>query len=445
MNNSEKAWESARKIIKSQVSEVAYETWIKDLKYIGLKSGSAILYTSSTYHRDIIVKRFESILKSSFEEVLGRPCSITVCTKDELDTQKVPETPTSPIENLVKKETENDDFFTFDNFIVGGSNKFAHAASIAVANNPGGAYNPLFIYGNSGLGKTHLLKAIKNEIEKNNPKLKVAFVTCEDFTNEFLELLRAGKGPEFRNRYRPVDVLLIDDIQFIGGKESTEEEFLNTFNSLYEKNKQIVMASDRPPKEIQSLADRLRTRFESGLLADIQQPDYETRVAIVKKKGTNYDTDIPDEVAEYIATRLKNNTRQLEGAVKKLVAYHMLSGETLSLSMAQTAIKDILVEEADSYISEESILEEVSRTFQVSVEDICGTQQTQDIAKARQVAALVMQKVTNLSTKSIGNALGGRDHSTIVYSIRKIENTMQSNPKLRSTVNDIIKNIKGRQ
>lgn len=445
MITNEKAWESARKIIKEQVSEVAYETWIKDLKYIGFKSGTAILYTSSTYHRDIIVKRFESILKSSFEEVLGRSCSINVCTKEELEEDKVPEKPTSPIENLVKEEKESDNLFTFENFIVGGSNKFAHAASIAVANNPGGAYNPLFIYGNSGLGKTHLLKAIKNEVEKNNPKLKVSFVTCEDFTNEFLELLRAGKGPEFRNRYRPVDVLLIDDIQFIGGKIQTEEEFLNTFNSLYENNKQIVLTSDRPPKEIQSLADRLRTRFESGLLADIQQPDYETRVAIVKKKGTNYNIEIPDDVAEYIATRLKNNTRQLEGAVKKLVAYHMLSGETLSLSMAQTAIKDILVEEADSYISEESVLEEISRTFSISVEDICSEKQTSEITKARQISAYVMQKVTNLSTKGIGDVLGGRDHSTIVYSIRKIENVMKSNPKLRSTVNDIIKNIKGRQ
>lgn len=445
MQNFEKIWEQVKEIVAEKMSEVSYETWIKDLESIGFKAGTALLYTSSQYHREIVTTRFMDILTESFSELLGRECDVKIVTKEELDNGAAPDKHTSPIEDTVKGEVEKDNFFTFENFIVGNSNKFAHAASLAVANNPGGAYNPLFIYGNSGLGKTHLLKAIKNEIEKNNPKMKVAFVTCEDFTNEFLELLHTGRAPEFRNHYRPVDVLLIDDIQFIAGKLSTEEEFLNTFNALYDKNKQIVLTSDRPPKEIQSLADRLRTRFEVGLMADIQQPDYETRVAIIKRKGMLLDLEIPQEVAEFIATRLKNNTRQLEGSVKKLTAYHKLSGEPLSLSMAQNAIKDILIEDAEATVSEEKVLEEISRTLSISVEDICGKKQTANIARARQVAAYVLREVTNSSTKTIGDILGGKDHSTIIYYLRKIEKSMQTNNKLKVTVNDIVKNIKGKQ
>lgn len=444
MQNFEGIWEQVREIVSEKVSQISYETWIRDLEAIGFRAGAAVLYTSSAYHRDLIKNRFIDVITESFQEVLGRECEVRIVIKDELEGENAPEKHTSPIEDTVNGEVETENFFTFENFIVGNSNKFAHAASLAVANNPGGAYNPLFIYGNSGLGKTHLLKAIKNEIEKNNPKMKVAFVTCEDFTNEFLELLHTGRAPEFRTHYRPVDVLLIDDIQFIAGKLSTEEEFLNTFNALYDKNKQIVMTSDRAPKEIQSLADRLRTRFEVGLMADIQQPDYETRVAIIKRKGKLLDLDIPQEVAEFIATRLKNNTRQLEGSVKKLTAYHRLSGEPLTLSMAQNAIKDILTEDAEASVSEEKVLEEISRTMFISVEDICGKKQTANIARARQVAAYVLREVTNSSTKTIGDILGGKDHSTVIYYLRKIEKSMQTNNKLKMTVNDIVKNIKGR-
>ena len=444
MQNFDKIWEQVSELVSERISEVSYETWIRDLEAIGFREGAAIIYTSSSYHRDIIKNRFMAVLTECFSEVLGRDCEVRILTKEEMDAEQIPDKPTSPIEEVVNSEVERDDTFTFENFIVGSSNKFAHAAALAVANNPGYAYNPLFIYGDSGLGKTHLLKAIKNEIEDTNPNLKVAFVTCEDFTNEFLDLLRAGRAPEFRNRYRPVDVLLIDDIQFIAGKQSTEEEFLNTFNTLYDRHKQIVMAADRKPNEMKTLADRLRTRFEQGLLADIQQPDYETRVAIVKRKGILLGLEIPQEIAEFIASRLKNNTRQLEGAAKKLVAYHKLSGDSLSLNMAQNAIKDIMVEDAEAGISEDKILEEVSRTLSVPVEDICGKKQTADITYARQVAAYVIQKVTNYSTKKIGDILGGKDHSTIVYYLRKVEKEKASNSKLRNTVDDIVKNIKGK-
>ncbi|MBO4868803.1 MAG: chromosomal replication initiator protein DnaA [Clostridia bacterium] len=444
MQNFDRIWEQVKDGIAQRISEASFATWIRDLEAMGFREGAAVLYTSSSYQRDIIKNRFMNAIIESFEEVLGRECEVRIITKDELDSGAAPDGPTSPIEQVAKSAVEPDNTFTFENFIVGNSNKFAHAASLAVANNPGYAYNPLFIYGDSGLGKTHLLKAIKNEIENSNPDLKVAFVTCEDFTNEFLELLRAGRGAEFRNRYRPVDVLLIDDIQFIAGKQSTEEEFLNTFNTLYDKHKQIVMAADRKPNEMKTLADRLRTRFEQGLLADIQQPDYETRVAIVKSKAGLLGLEIPDEVAEFIASRLKSHTRQLESAVKKLSAYHKLSGDPLSLSMAQNAIKDTIVEDAEAGVDEEKILEEISRTLSVPVDEICGRKQTADVSFARQVAAYVLHETTNYSTKKIGDVLGGKDHSTIVYYLRKVEKDKKTNTKLRNTVDDIIKNIKGK-
>lgn len=445
MQNFDKIWEDVKERVATKISEVSFETWIRDLEAIGFREGAAVIYTSSSYQRDIIKNRFMNALEESFSEVLGRECEVRIITKDELDAGAVPEGATSPIEDAVRAEEGGaDDAFTFENFIVGNSNKFAHAAALAVANNPGYAYNPLFIYGDSGLGKTHLLKAIKNEINLSNPKLKVAFVTCEDFTNEFLELLRTGRAPEFRNRYRPVDVLIIDDIQFIAGKQSTEEEFLNTFNTLYDRHKQIVMAADRKPNEMKSLADRLRTRFEQGLLADIQQPDYETRVAIVKSKAALLGLEIPDEVAEFIASRLKSHTRQLESAVKKLSAYHKLSGDPLSLSMAQNAIKDTIVEDEEAGIDENKIIEEISRTLSVPVEEICGKKQTADVTFARQVAAYVLREVTNFSTKKIGEVLGDKDHSTIVYYLRKVDKEKKNNSKLRNTVDDIIKNIKGR-
>ena len=444
MQNFDRIWADVKERVALKIGEIPFDTWIRDLEAIGFREGTAVIYTSSSYHRDVIKNRYLNALTEGFSEVLGRECEVRIVTKEEMDAGAAPEGATSPVEEAVRAEYEIEDTFTFENFIVGNSNKFAHAAALAVANNPGYAYNPLFIYGDSGLGKTHLLKAIKNEIQASNPKLKVAFVTCEDFTNEFLELLRAGRAPEFRNRYRPVDVLIIDDIQFIAGKQSTEEEFLNTFNTLYDRHKQIVMAADRKPNEMKSLADRLRTRFEQGLLADIQQPDYETRVAIVKSKGDLLGLEIPQEVAEFIASRLKNHTRQFESAVKKLSAYHKLSGDPLSLSMAQNAIKDTIVEDAEAGVDEDKILEEISRTLSIPVEDICGSRQTADVTSARQVAAYVFHEVTNFSTKKIGEVLGGKDHSTIVYYLRKVEKDKKTNSKLRNTVDDIIKNIKGR-
>ena len=335
--------------------------------------------------------------------------------------------------------------YTFDTFVVGNNNRFAHSASLAVAESPGEAYNPLYIYGGPGLGKTHLMHSIGHFIIDQNPDTKVLYVTSEEFTNEVIESIRNGNSSamtKFRDKYRTVDVLMIDDIQFIIGKESTQEEFFHTFNSLHDAHKQIVIASDRPAKEIKSLEERLRTRFEWGLTADVQPPDFETRVAIVKRKAELLHLDLPEDVAEFIANHLKNNIRQLEGAVKKLNAYYMLEGIQPVISVAQNAIKDILNETQPVPVTIEKIVGEVSRTFNVSPADIRGTKRNANVASARRVAIYILREVTGMSMEEIGREFSGRDHSTIVYSLKTMERDMKNDQHLRETVSDIIKNVK---
>ena len=314
-----------------------------------------------------------------------------------------------------------------------------HSRQAATLNN----YNiSCDIYGGSGLGKTHLLTAIQTEIKRTHPDFVIMYVTCEQFTNELIAAIRAGSTEDFRMKYRVADLLLVDDIQFIAGKESTQEEFFHTFNSLHDAHKQIVIASDRPAKEIKSLEERLRTRFEWGLTADVQPPDFETRVAIVKRKAELLHLDLPEDVAEFIANHLKNNIRQLEGAVKKLNAYYMLEGIQPVISVAQNAIKDILNETQPVPVTIEKIIGEVSRTFNVSPADIRGTKRNANVASARRVAIYILREVTGMSMEEIGREFSGRDHSTIVYSLKTMERDMKNDQHLRETVSDIIKNVK---
>ena len=307
---------------------------------------------------------------------------------------------------------------------------------------PGENYNPLFIYGDSGLGKTHLLYAIAHLVNRRRPEARIVYIKGDDFTNELVSSIRENRNAEFREKYREATVLLVDDIQFIAGKESTQEEFFHTFNSLHDAHKQIVIASDRPAKEIKSLEERLRTRFEWGLTADVQPPDFETRVAIVKRKAELLHLDLPEDVAEFIANHLKNNIRQLEGAVKKLNAYYMLEGIQPVISVAQNAIKDILNETQPVPVTIEKIVGEVSRTFNVSPADIRGTKRNANVASARRVAIYILREVTGMSMEEIGREFSGRDHSTIVYSLKTMERDMKNDQHLRETVSDIIKNVK---
>ena len=366
---------------------------------------------------------------------MGFPVQVEITSREA-----APAAPAAQENNRLDFQPEKE--YSFETFVVGSGNSLAHAAAWAVANNPAKSYNPLFMYGGSGLGKTHLIYAICGKIRQNHPDYKLLYVKGEEFANELILAIRNGTTAEFKEKYRQADLLAVDDIQFIAGKESTQEEFFHTFNSLHDAHKQIVIASDRPAKEIKSLEERLRTRFEWGLTADVQPPDFETRVAIVKRKAELLHLDLPEDVAEFIANHLKNNIRQLEGAVKKLNAYYMLEGIQPVISVAQNAIKDILNETQPVPVTIEKIVGEVSRTFNVSPADIRGTKRNANVASARRVAIYILREVTGMSMEEIGREFSGRDHSTIVYSLKTMERDMKNDQHLRETVSDIIKNVK---
>ena len=437
MDSFNEAWDVICEYCEQHSTKVAYNTWISRIKPVKMDfaEGKAILMAPAEFHRQTLLRGYMNILKDAFESVFGTEVEIVIIVPDEVVT---------PVKESNETVIDADYEFTFDTFIVGSSNKFAHAASLAVATNPGHAYNPLFIYGNSGLGKTHLLYAIRNEIQKNDSKKKVIYVKGEDFTNELVEALMKKSNIEFRQKYRQSDVLLVDDIQFIAGKESTQEEFFHTFNTLYEAKCQIVLTSDRPPKEIKTLEDRLRSRFESGLIADIQAPDFETRIAIIRRKAELLQIELPADVTEYIATRLKSNIRQLEGVVKKLKAKNQLYGEKITINIAQKTISEIINNDQPPPLTVEMIIDEVARHFGLSGDDIRSAKRNSNISNARQIAIYAVREITNMSMNLIGEEFGGRDHSTIVYALKQIEKNMEKDPKLKATVDDIIKNIKNR-
>lgn len=438
MESFNEAWNIICEYCQSRITEVAYKTWISRIQpvKIDFDLGDAILMVPNEFHRQTLNRCYMSLLNNAFSEVFGSGINICLVVPADIhEEQKFYNN--TPI-------NENESEFTFDSFIVGSSNKFAHAASLAVAANPAGSYNPLFIYGNSGLGKTHLLYSICNDIRKTHPEMNIIYVRGDDFTNELIDAIRRGATNDFHDKYRRADVLLVDDIQFIAGKDSTQEEFFHTFNSLYEAKKQIVLTSDRPPKEIQTLEDRLRTRFEWGLIADIQPPDFETRIAIITRKAEILDIDIPNDVCEYIATRLKNNIRQLEGTVKKIKAAYLLTEETPTIKSAQTVISEILNNDQPPPLTIEKIIEEVSRTFSVSVEDIKSTKRSSSISNARQICMYIAREITQLPMAAIGEALAGRDHSTVVYAINQVTKTMKKDAKMKAMIEDIIKNVRDR-
>ena len=425
------AWEVICSYCRKNITDVAYKTWISRIKpvTIDFDRSQAVLLVPNDFHKQTLERCYKTLLTEAFEAVFGTVIDIVFTVVIEEDKDEV--------EEIIDQGYE----YTFDTFIIGNSNKFAHAACMAVAQNPSNAYNPLFLYGNSGLGKTHLLYAIANEIRKNDSTKKVCYVKCEDFTNEMVESIHMNRMDKFREKYRFVDVLLIDDIQFIGGKEATQEEFFHTFNALYENKKQIVVASDRPPKEIKSLVDRLRNRFEMDLIADIQIPDIETRIAIIKRKADLMNIEIPNEVCDYIATNIKSNIRQLEGIVKKIKAKNFIEGEKPSVKSVQSIISDIINNDTPPEVTVEKIIEEVARTFNVSEEEMRSpNNRSAYISKPRQVAIYIVSKMTTLTQDSIGKEFGGRDHSTIKYAIDTTKKNINKDSKLRSVVDDIIKN-----
>lgn len=442
MESFAEVWNSVKQWFLDQnvLSNVAFNLWICCLEPVKLKEGRATFSVRSDFQKSIIEERYLSLIKDGFVNVLGFDVDIDIITAAEDENNEM--RTSSSFKTSAVFGSGNEYEYTFDTFIVGSSNKFAHAASLAVASNPSGAYNPLFIYGGSGLGKTHLLYAICNEIAANHSDYNIIYVKGEEFTNKLIEAIRNESTQDFHEKYRQADVLAVDDIQFIGGKERTQEEFFHTFEALYQSGKQIILSSDRAPKEIKTLEDRLRTRFEMGLLADVQPPDLETRIAIIKRKAELIDINIPSEVAEFIANKLKSNIRQLEGTVKKLKAYKLLTNTSPSIALAQVAIKDILTDNQPVPLTVERIIGEVSRSFGVSVSDIRSQKREAKISKARQVAVYIVRNITQLSMADIGKEFGDRDHSTIVYTIQQAERSIKKNSALKETVDDIIRNIK---
>lgn len=442
MDNFNEGWNIICDYLKQEkkIVDVAYKTWISRIEPIGIDFEKSIitLMVPNDFHRQTLIRGYLPKLEEAYEAVLGTSFETIFMIPEENEKQK---------EKLLGDETSVDTGyeFTFDTYIVGSSNKFAHAASMAVAQNPSSAYNPLFIYGNSGLGKTHLLYAIGNEIKTRDKNCNVIYIKGEDFANEIIQSIMNKTTAQFRQKYRQADVLLVDDVQFIGGKESTQEEFFHTFDALYDAKKQIVLTSDRPPKEIKVLTDRLRGRFEMGLLADIQPPDFETRMAIIKRKAEIIGLNLNNDLCEYIANKLKTNIRQLEGVVKKLMARYNLTKEPPTLSTVNETISEILNDDTPPELTVEKIIDEVARTFGVNSDDLRSTKSRRaEINKPRQLAIYIVRELTTLSMESIGKEFGDRHYSTIVYTVQQVEKNIKNDPSLRETVEDIIKNIRER-
>lgn len=441
--NLQDLWEKTLDVLKNEMSEVSFNTWMKSCSPISISEDTIKISVPNAFTRDILNNRYKDLVANSIQGICAKLYKLEFLISSEVALEETKK------QQKVKSLSLNDEIsntlnpkYTFDSFIIGNSNRFAHAASLAVAEAPAKAYNPLFIYGGVGLGKTHLMHAIGHYILENNPKAKVEYVSSEKFTNELINAIKHDKNEEFRNKYRHVDVLLIDDIQFIAGKEGTQEEFFHTFNALHEANKQIILSSDRAPKEIPTLEDRLRSRFEWGLIADIQAPDFETRMAILKKKADVERLNVPNEVMVYIATKIKSNIRELEGALIRIVAYSSLTNREITVDLASEALKDIISKRQAKSITIDSIQDIVSSYFNLRVQDFKSQKRTRNVAYPRQIAMYLSRKLTDMSLPKIGEEFGGRDHTTVIHAYEKISENLKTDEGLQSTIDDIIKKLK---
>ena len=432
MYSSAYVWAKIVSYMEERLSAITVSTCLDDAEVVELNDRNLIIYSSSDFRRDLIRRRYTSYIEDALKEIFHSDAKLIVFGDEELAAFKQ------------KGKSSSMDFnpqFTFDNFVVGPSNRFAHGAAIAVSKAPGQTYNPLFLYGPPGVDKTHLLYAIANTIRRNNPDANIVYVRANEFTNELIDAIKNGKNIEFRSKYREADLFLIDDVQFIAGKESTQEEFFHTFNKLYEEHKQIVMTSDRKPSDMLTLEDRLKTRFEWGLLADIQPPDYETRMAILKSKAHSLGLNLNDDVCNYIAINVTNNVRQIEGTVKKILAYRDLNNMPLDLPNISRAIDDMFKSEGNALPTPSLIISQVCKFYSVDETLLRGTLKNKGTAEARQVAMYLIRKLTNLSLPDIGKEFA-RDHSTVLYAIRKVEVALKNgDTAMQNNVRDITANI----
>ena len=437
-------WGGALQLLKEAMSPSSYEHWIEQLNPLGIHEGVLYLKMPTELHLEIIKSMHLENISEAVNVVSESPLKIELVDFNE----PMPKC----LEYHVSFGTRDDDAvtlnpkYTFSSFVVGESNKFAHAAAKSVSERPADAFNPLFVYGGPGLGKTHLVHAVGNKIKENNPNANVLYVTSEQFMNEFISTIMSGNGNiEFRNKYRTCDVLIIDDIQFIANKDQTQVEFFHTFNALHDANKQIIITSDRPPKEIKELEDRMKTRFEWGLIVDIKRPDLETRIAILKKKASEENFEVSDDILFYIAEHLKSNIRNLEGVLKRLMAYNVLMGKPITMDLADDAIREFLNKSDDPHVNTEYILSVVANYFNVTSDEILSAKRTQEIAYARHIAMYLIRQFTNLSLPKIGQELGGRNHATILNGINNIKKSMEENDDTRKIIDELMKNLENRE
>lgn len=436
MNLAADIWAKVLALLQNEMTTTTINAWFDDAVGVALEGDKFILYSPTPFKRDIIASRYVSNIQNALQELFSSQFQVEVLTEGEL----------SAYEAEQKQPKKNDFFpgteeYTFERFVVGSSNKFAHAAALAVAEMPGQVYNPLYIHGESGLGKTHLLYAIAHTVHQKHPNMSVVYVKGETFTNELIQAIREGRNQEFRDKYRFADVFLMDDVQFVAGRASTQEELFHTFNSLYELKKQIVFTSDRPPKEMLRLEDRLKTRFEWGLLADIQPPDYETRMAIIKNKAIRMGVDLPETLLQLIAENITANVRQIEGTVNKIMAYQQLMGDSVDKDTVFRAVKDMFKDRSDIVPTADVIIDEVCKFYNIEADSLRGQGRTKDISLARQIAMYQIRSMTNLSLKEIGKEFDGRDHTTVLHSIDRIEKMMKDDPEIKEIIKDITANI----
>lgn len=424
-------WTEILKILSKKLTPTAINTWFSECKVVDLTDCNLVISAPNEFKKNIISQRFSESIRECLSDIFSCPFDLQVILEEDVqEYQDNIKDEKDPLPEMVG--------YTFDRFIVGKSNQFAHAAAKAVAENPGKTYNPLFIYGNSGLGKTHLLMAIGQEIRTKNPSVKITYIKGDDFMNEMVKSIRENSTEEFRTKYRNSDLFLVDDIQFIAGKQQTQNEFFHTFNSIYEAGHQIVITSDRPPKEMATLEDRLVSRFEGGLLADIQPPDLETRMAITRNKAAQLGLVISDEAVEYIAANVKANIRQLEGVIKRITAYKDILNQVITLDVVKDIIKN--VEPSDNIPNPEKIMREVARYYSLREEEMKSESRSKNVAMARQVAMYEMRALTNMSLNDIGKQFG-KNHSTVLSSIKKIEELMSSDSSVSAVIRDITSNI----
>ncbi len=438
MKDYKEIWRQTSYIIKNELSnEVSYKTWIKTITPKGINGNAFILGVPNEFNKGILENRYTNILENCIKQVSGKNMTVEFVLLGDNDDNFL-----DINNNNFVDRTRLNPKYTFSEFVIGNSNRFAHAASLAVAEAPAKAYNPLFIYGGVGLGKTHLMHAIGNYIQNNNRQAKIVYVTSEKFTNELINSIKDNKNESFRNKYRTVDILLVDDIQFIAGKEKTQEEFFHTFNALHDANKQIILSSDRPPKEIPTLEDRLRSRFEWGLISDIQPPDYETRIAILKKKAEQESVEISNQIHEFIAQNIKSNIRELEGALTKIIAFAHLSNSKITIELAEEALKDIVKTKKTQHLNYDMIKKTVAHYYNIKVNDLNSKRRTRAITYPRQIAMYLCRELTDMSLPKIGEVFGGRDHTTVMHACDKIINDLRENEALSEQIKQIKQQIK---